>query len=310
MFKVPVLLVLYNRIEETHKVFQILRTVQPTTLYVAGDGPKPDNTLDRARVYQAQSVIQPEWPCQVHHLWQENHLGKTKMIETAIKWFFSQEEEGIILFDDTLPSYDFFPYCEELLSKYRNNERIYSIGGSYLRHRSRKRYPKRIKKGGSSYFFSAYAATWGFATWRNRMNDFTLSMDGYNSADFEKILEPYMHKQNHKNYWKRRFDSIKKTNAYYWDYQYNLHIWAHKGICITPYLNLTTNIGFKEKNNQRKLRRLKRNAYPIMPLVHPDEIVQNNKEDKYMFRHIFKRAYLYLFRDWLKEILPNKNNLD
>lgn len=304
------MLVLYNRIEETHKVFQILRTVQPTTLYVAGDGPKPDNMIDRLHVYQAQSVIQPEWPCQVHHLWQENHLGKTKMIETAIKWFFSQEEEGIILFDDTLPSYDFFPYCEELLSKYRNNERIYSIGGSYLRHLSRKRYPKRIKKGGSSYFFSAYAATWGFATWRNRMNDFTLSMDGYNSADFEKILEPYMHKQNHKNYWKRRFDSIKKTNAYYWDYQYNLHIWAHKGICITPYLNLTTNIGFKEKNNQRKLRRLKRNAYPIMPLVHPDEIVQNNKEDKYMFRHIFKRAYLYLFRDWLKEILPNKNNLD
>lgn len=304
------MLVLYNRIEETHKVFQILRTVQPTTLYVAGDGPKPDNTLDRAHVYQAQSVIQPEWPCQVHHLWQENHLGKTKMIETAIKWFFSQEEEGIILFDDTLPSYDFFPYCEELLSKYRNDERVYSIGGTYLRHRSRKRYPKRIKKGGSSYFFSAYAATWGFATWRNRMNDFTLSMDGYNSADFEKILEPYMHKQNHKNYWKRRFESIKKTNAYYWDYQYNLHIWAHKGICITPYLNLTTNIGFKEKNNQRKLRRLKRNAYPIMPLVHPDEIVQNNKEDKYMFRHIFKRAYLYLFTDWLKEILPNKNNLD
>ena len=304
------MLVLYNRIEETHKVFQILRTVQPTTLYVAGDGPKPDNTLDRAHVYQAQSVIQPEWPCQVHHLWQENHLGKSKMIETAIKWFFSQEEEGIILFDDTLPSYDFFPYCEELLSKYRNDERVYSIGGTYLRHRSRKRYPKRIKKGGSSYFFSAYAATRGFATWRNRMNDFTLSMDGYDSADFEKILEPYMHKQNHKNYWKRRFESIKKTNAYYWDYQYNLHIWAHKGICITPYLNLTTNIGFKEKNNQRKLRRLKRNAYPIMPLVHPDEIVQNNKEDKYMFRHIFKRAYLYLFRDWLKEILPNKNNLD
>lgn len=304
------MLVLYNRIEETHKVFQILRTVQPTTLYVAGDGPKPDNTLDRARVYQAQSVIQPEWPCQVHHLWQENHLGKSKMIETAIRWFFSQEEEGIILFDDTQPSYDFFPYCEELLSKYRNDERVYSIGGTYLRHRSRKRYPKRIKKGGSSYFFSAYAATWGFATWRNRMNDFTLSMDGYNSADFEKILEPYMHKQNHKNYWKRRFESIKKTNAYYWDYQYNLHIWAHKGICITPYLNLTTNIGFKEKNNQRKLRRLKRNAYPIMPLVHPTEIVQNNKEDKYMFRHIFKRAYLYLFRDWLKEILPNKNNLD
>lgn len=309
MFKVPVLLVLYNRTEETHKVFQILRTVQPTTLYVAGDGPKPDNTLDRLHVYQAQSVIQPEWPCQVHHLWQEEHLGKSKMIETAIRWFFSQEDEGIILFDDTVPSYDFFPYCEELLSKYRNDERVYSIGGTYLRHRSRKRYPKRIKKGGSSYFFSAYAATWGFATWRNRMNDFTLSMDAYKYEDFAKIVDPYMKKQKHKNYWVRRFTSIKKNNANYWDYQYNLHVWSHKGICITPFLNLTTNIGFQQKN-QRKTRRLKRNAYPIMPLVHPNEIVQNNKEDKYMFRHIFKRAYLYLFRDWLKEILSNKNNLD
>ena len=303
------MLVLYNRTEETHKVFQILRTVQPTTLYVAGDGPKPDNTLDRLHVYQAQSVIQPEWPCQVHHLWQEEHLGKSKMIETAIRWFFSQEDEGIILFDDTVPSYDFFPYCEELLSKYRNDERVYSIGGTYLRHRSRKRYPKRIKKGGSSYFFSAYAATWGFATWRNRMNDFTLSMDAYKYEDFAKIVDPYMKKQKHKNYWVRRFTSIKKNNANYWDYQYNLHVWSHKGICITPFLNLTTNIGFQQKN-QRKTRRLKRNAYPIMPLVHPNEIVQNNKEDKYMFRHIFKRAYLYLFRDWLKEILSNKNNLD
>lgn len=310
MFKVPVLLILYNRVEETHKVFQILKAVQPMQLYVAGDGPKPGNMLDRLHVYQTQSVIQPEWPCQVQHLWQEEHLGKNKMIETALRWFFSKEEEGVILFEDTLPSYDFFPYCEELLSKYRNDERVFSIGGTYLRHRSRKRYRKRMKNGGSSYFFSAYASTWGFATWRNRMNDFTLSMDQYNNSDFPEIVDPYMKRTKHKAYWVHRFTSLKKLNTTYWDYQYNLHIWAHKGICITPYLNLTTNIGFKEKGNQRKLRRLKRNAYPIMPLTHPEEIVQNTSEDKYMFRHIFRRAYLRLFRDWLKEILPNKNNLE
>lgn len=306
MFKVPVLLVLYNRIEETHKVFQILRTVQPTTLYVAGDGPKPDNMIDRLHVYQAQSVIQPEWPCQVHHLWQENHLGKTKMIETAIKWFFSQEEEGIILFDDTLPSYDFFPYCEELLSKYRNNERIYSIGGSYLRHRSRKRYPKRIKKGGSSYFFSAYAATWGFATWRNRWQDFSLSMAQYDNDKIADIVARNMKKPKFRSYWTNRFNIIKKSNAPYWDYQINLHVWAHDGICIEPYLNLVTNIGVKN-NAKRHLRRLRKNAYPIMPLTHPTEKEVNRKEDNFIFKHIYKKAYFYLFRDWLKEILPNKS---
>ncbi len=309
MFKVPVLLILYNRVEETHNVFQILRTVQPTQLYVAGDGPRPDSTLDRLHAYQARSVVQPEWPCQTHHLWQEEHLGKNRMIEAAIRWFFSQEEEGIILFDDTLPSYDFFPYCEELLGKYRNDGRVYSIGGTYLRHRSRKRYRKRLRKGGASYFFSAYAATWGFATWRSRMSDFTLSMDAYQNADFAKIVDPYMKKSKHKSYWIHRFTSIKKINATYWDYQYNLHIWSHKGVCITPYLNLTTNIGFKQQG-KRILKRLKRNAYPIMPLTHPDDTRLNYKEDKYMFRHIFRKAYKYLFRDRLKEFLPGKNNLE
>ena len=49
MFKVPILLVLYNRIEETHNLFQIISTVQPTELYVACDGPKRGDSLDRAR---------------------------------------------------------------------------------------------------------------------------------------------------------------------------------------------------------------------------------------------------------------------
>lgn len=306
MFKVPVLLIIYNRIEETHNVFEVLKTIQPTELYIAGDAPKTDNMVDRMRAYQTRSVIQPEWPCQLHTNWQETHLGKSKMIEKSIKWFFENEEEGIILFEDAIPSYDFFPYCEELLNRYRNNEHIYSIGGTYLRHRSRKRHTKRLRKGGSSYFFSAYASPWGFASWRNRWADFSLSMDQYNSDDFTKIVAPYMKKQKHKIYWTNRFNIIKKYKATYWDYQCNLHIWAHGGKCITPYLNLVTNIGFR-KQDIRKIRRLKRNSYPIMPLVHPNSEELNHKEEKYMFKHIYNKAYIYLFRDWLKELFPNKN---
>ena len=190
MFKVPVLLILYNRVEETHDVFQVLRTVQPTQLYVAGDAAKPGSVMDRMRTYQTRAVIQPEWPCQLHTLWQDNHLGKSQMIATAMKWFFEQEDEGIILFEDTIPGYDFFPYCEQLLEKYRNDKQIYSIGGFYWRHRSRKRYRKRMKRGESSYFFSAYASTWGFATWKNRWMDFSLSMDHYDKEGFEKMIEP------------------------------------------------------------------------------------------------------------------------
>lgn len=306
MFKVPILLVLYNRIEETHNVFEILGTVQPTQLYVAGDGPKPGNTLDRTHVYQTRSVIQPAWHCQLHTFWQDEHLGKSQMIYKAIQWFFEHEEEGIVLFEDTLPTYDFFPYCEELLRQYRNDERVFSIGGTYLRHRSRQRYKKRLRKGGSSYYFSSYASTWGFATWRNRWQDFSLSMAQYDSDKISEIVARNMKKPKFRSYWINRFNIIKKNNASYWDYQINLHVWAHDGVCIEPYLNLVTNIGVKN-NAKRKLRRLRKNAYPIMPLTHPTEKEVNRKEDNFIFKHIYKKAYFYLFRDWLKEILPNKS---
>ena len=294
MFKVPVLLILYNRVEETHDVFQVLRTVQPTQLYVAGDAPKVDSVFDRMRTYQTRAVIQPEWPCQLHTLWQ-----------TAIKWFFEQEDEGIILFEDTVPGYDFFPFCEQLLEKYRNDKRIYSIGGFYWRHRSRKRYKKRMKKGESSYFFSAYASTWGFATWKNRWTDFSLSMDQYDREGFEKMIEPYMKQKKQRIYWINRFNALKKYNATYWDYQYNFHVWAHQALCITPYLNLVTNVGFR-KQPKRKIRKMKREAYPIMPLVHPDEIRQDYSEDRYMFKHIFSSAFLTLFKEWLNNLVADK----
>lgn len=303
MFKVPILLIISDKIEEMHNVFQILRAVQPHQIYVAGDAPRSDDMLDKMHTYQTRSVIQPEWPCQVVTNWQETHQGKSKMVEKAMKWFFEHEDEGIILFEDKQPSYDFFPYCEELLNRYRNNEQVYSIGGTYLRHRSRKRHKKRLYKGGSSYFFSAYASPWGFATWKNRWLDFSISMDTYDLEDFQKIVNPYIKKSNQRIYWITRFNMLKRRGISYWDYQCNLHIWAHNGKCITPYINQITNLSIS-KESARKIRRLKREAYPILPLVHPSNEERNYKEEKYMFKHIFNRGYSYLFRDWLKKSIP------
>ena len=121
---------------------------------------------------------------------------------------------------------------------------------------------------------------------------------------FERLVDLYMKQQKQKVYWMNRFNALKKFNATYWDYQYNFHVWAHEGLCITPYLNLVTNVGFR-KRAKRKLRRMKRNAYPIMPLVHPEEIRQDFDEDRYMFRHIFNGAYITLFKEWLNDLVSN-----
>lgn len=73
---------------------------------------------------------------------------------------FENEEMGIILEDDCLPSQSFFWFCEELLERYKDDERIGHIGGC--------NFQKRIKRGNVDYYFSIYNYIWGWASWTNK----------------------------------------------------------------------------------------------------------------------------------------------
>jgi hypothetical protein len=70
-----------------------------------------------------------DWPCEVKTLFREENLGCKYAVSGAITWFFEQEEQGIILEDDCLPSQSFFWFCEELLYRYKYDKRIMMISG-------------------------------------------------------------------------------------------------------------------------------------------------------------------------------------
>lgn len=296
MFQVPVLLVLYNRVVDTHNLFQIIKALKPSHLYVAADGAIHNDRLDYVKCIKTRAVIMPEWECEVHEFFKEEHYGKSKMIYQSINWFFSNVEEGIVLFDDTLPNMDFFYYCEELLLKYRNEYKISHIGGT--------NFQKRFQRGNASYYFSAYSTTWGFATWRDRWENFDLKMTELEDVDFSKIVSQYVDKPKEKNYWTRRFNILRKFDLDIWEYQYNYHIWYNHGLSISPNVNLVTNVGLK--NRKRKIRKLIRQAEKIIPLTHPDVIVQNKEADRYAFKHVYNRIFIQMFADWFNEYLLGK----
>jgi len=296
MFQVPILLVLYNRVADTHNLFQVIKALKPSQLYVAADGAIHNDRLDYLNCLKTRAVILPEWECDVHEFYNEEHYGKSKMIYQAISWFFSNVDEGIILFDDTMPNMDFFYYCEELLLKYRNEYKVSHIGGT--------NFQKRFQRGNASYYFSAYSTTWGFATWADRWKNFDLKMTELDDVDFGKIVSNYVEKPKEKNYWTRRFNILKKFDLDIWEYQYNYHIWYHNGLCISPNVNLVTNVGLK--NRKRKIRKLIRQAEKILPLTHPEEIVQNIEADRYAFKHVYNRIFIQMFADWFNEYLLGK----
>ncbi len=293
MFKTPVLLILYNRIEATHNLFQIIRQVRPEKLYVSADGAQPQLENDYVNCLRTRSVIMPEWECKLEQNWHEEHYGKSQHIYRAISWFFEQEPEGIVLFDDTLPHVDFFPYCEQLLERYRDTSEVMHIGASHL---------KRKNKGGSaSYYFSGYAFLWGFATWRRAWKNFDLTLQNLEKEELIPILSKYMGKPHERMYWINVFNLLKKYDLDYWEFQYNMHIWKSGGLSISPNINLVKNTGFKGR--KRKIRKLMADVFPILPLRIPSEITQNKTADKYTFKKIYNKAIQQIFIEWIKEHL-------
>ena len=132
MFQTPILVIAYHRVESTHDLFTTLREVQPEKLYVAADGALSNDRTDYQHCLEARCVFIPDWKCEMKTLFKETHQGKSKMFVQAMQWFFEQEEEGIVLFDDTVPTTDFFHFCKQMLEIYREDRRIGHISGSYL----------------------------------------------------------------------------------------------------------------------------------------------------------------------------------
>src|SRR5262245_51659987 len=109
-FNTPILFLVFNRPETTVQVFQRIREIQPTKLFVAADGPRPGKEGEQEKCDAVRKLILNgiDWSCDVKTLFRDHNLGCGNAVSGAITWFFQNAEEGIILEDDTLPDPSFF----------------------------------------------------------------------------------------------------------------------------------------------------------------------------------------------------------
>ena len=140
-------------------VLDAVRAAAPKRLYLAADGPRVDVPSDVDRCDRTRRVLEDvTWPCEVQRLYQTDNLGCKRGVGAAIDWFLTHEESGIILEDDCMPTVDFFPFCAELLERYRDSPEVMMIGG----HNPLGMWDSTD----GSYVFSRTAPIWGWATWR------------------------------------------------------------------------------------------------------------------------------------------------
>ena len=139
-------------------------------IYFFNDGPRQFNSEDTIARDKIISIINNiDWDCEVVMNFQDTNLGCGLGPVSAINWAFQNEDRLIILEDDTVPSINFFPYCNYLLEKYKNEDRVYMISGSNPSEHNN-------FTDDSYLFFSKYGHIWGWATWKRAWNKYDYEM--------------------------------------------------------------------------------------------------------------------------------------
>jgi hypothetical protein len=272
-----VLFLVFNRLDATKQVFEAIRQAKPPRLYVAADGARAnkEGEADKAQAVRDYIMQNIDWKCEVKTLFQEENLGCKYAVSGAITWFFENEEQGIILEDDCLPSQSFFWFCEELLERYKDDIRVWNIGGYK---------PLYLKGDKYSYNFSRFTHIWGWASWANRWKYYDATLSKYKEnkdllIDYEFFREDYENKSRNKI-----LERVILGEIDTWDYQWNFTVRINNGLSIRPSVNLVGNVGFGDDAthtfvNDIEIESNKANDI-IFPLMHPDNIMVYKKDDK------------------------------
>ncbi len=295
--KTAILFLIFKRLDVTKQVFAAIRQAKPSRLYIAADGARlgHNNESEKVKAVKEYVLSKIDWDCEVKTLFREKNLGCKVAISDAIGWFFEHEEMGIILEDDCLPSHSFFWFCQELLDKYQNDMRIWNIGGTNNQD--------KFIKGDDDYYFTNYSQIWGWASWANRWQKYDVELSQISNASFiNNIIESKKEVEHWVNiFWKQKAKILDS-----WSYQWLFTIWLNKGISITPYTNLVSNIGFGSEAVHCKKHGpySNRPRHELSSLKHPNKIVINKKADLYLFNSLYKKnSFLFKVFRRLRKIL-------
>lgn len=235
----PVALLIFRRPEQTVGVFGEIRAARPGKLLIIADGPRPGRADDVPAVAQTRAIVdRVDWPCEVLRNYARHNLGSKARVVSGLNWVFEQVDRAIVLEDDCLPHPGFFPFCQELLDRYRDDERIGWISGADVqmgRHIT-----------ADSYHFARNAHIWGWATWRDRWKSYDASLTRWPQLRESGWLRTLFDDPQQINVWTQVFDRAYRGETS-WDVPWLFSTWASGRFNVVPNVNLVSNVGLNDQ---------------------------------------------------------------
>lgn len=274
--RAPVAFLIFNRPGQTARVFEAIRASRPRVLLVVADGPRDD--AERERCEQTRAVVRDgvDWPCDVRWRTSDTNLGCKRCVAGGLDWVFRECDEAIVLEDDCLPHPTFFRFCDELLERYRDDERVMHVSGDNFQF-GRRTTPY-------SYYFSAVTHCWGWATWRRAWARYDVTVrDWPRVREGDLLTKLWGPDSRIAAQFRGSFDRVHAGTLDTWDSQWNLSCWMAGGWAVLPAVNLVTNIGFGDDATHTRSARSVAANLPVepmdFPLSHPPAVERDMAAD-------------------------------
>lgn len=320
---IPVALIFFNRPEQFAKVFETVKEAAPSKLFLIQDGARENNANDIENIKKCRDVLKGiDWECEISEDFSEENLGCGKRIYTGLSKCFQKVDRLIILEDDCLPSQSFFPFCAELLEKYKNDERVGLITG--MNHLN------RCDAVSADYFFTKVGSIAGWATWKRSWKltsfDLTEIIEDADAMRMLKMHQKYAHEKNviYDNVMSKKqiLDNGGKLTS--WSTQFGAGQILNSKLIIAPKVNLMSNIGLtaESANSVSNIKFVPRGLRPLyqlklyemeFPLKHPkyvfNDIEYCHKVDRLMRPNKFIAKYRKIESIFLRIIHGDFKNL-
>ena len=297
---IAVLLIFFARPEQFEKVFEVIREARPTKLYLYQDGPRKNKPEDMAGILKCRAIASDiDWNCEIHTYFQRENVGCDPSEYIAQKWMFQTEAAGIVLEDDDVPALSFFPFCKELLEKYKDDERINMICG--MNNTGVCEYTPY------DYLFTTSGSICGWASWKRVVDtwdgEYGILKDSFNLVQLESYIDTFSigghhisNLRHHHGSGKAYYESILSTSMHL---NHRLNIVTSK--------NMISNIGITANatHSVSDIRMLPKGIRRIFhmetnelqfPLKHPPYVIEDiefrNRIDRIMGKgHPLVRYY-------------------
>ena len=237
MVETPVLFVTFVRPDYARQTWEGIKATKPKTLYFYSNKGRAEKEGGVERNNEIRSYINEiDWDCDLHIFFREECVNVYDSLRGAIDWLFDNEERGIILEEDCVPTKAFFSFVDQMIEKFKEDKRVWCISGDNI-----------IKQNpsGYDYMFSHLHAMYGWASWRDRWRmvnwDHLYIKETIDEHIYYRLFKTKEQAKAKEKALSNMEDMLYRTKC--WDYIFGLCMDQYHALTVQPKEHLVKNIG-------------------------------------------------------------------